>query len=89
MLGSRQQFREIVFQPGNDGEAQVSRRVQEGGGGELTIDDHVVGKARAEVAEGAAQQSLTGVVLALPRAVRFHIQGRVRPVPTTLIRTSW
>ena len=76
LLGCRPQFREIVFQPGDDGEAQVSRLVQEGGGGEPTIDDHIVGKAWAEVPESTAQQSATGVVLALPRAVRFHIQGQ-------------
>jgi hypothetical protein len=49
LLGRRQQFGEIVCQPGGDGEAPVSRLVQEGGGGEVSIDDHVVGKARTAV----------------------------------------
>ena len=55
LLGCREQFREIVLQAGDDGESQVSRLVQEGGGGELPIGDHVVGKAAAGVSDGAAQ----------------------------------
>ena len=76
LLGCRQQFREIVFQPGDDGEAQVSRLVQEGGGGEPPIDDHIVGKAWAEVADerGAAACDRRGT--RSPRAVRFDIQGQ-------------
>jgi len=41
------------------------------------------------MADGAAQESAGGVVLAVLGAVRLDIQGKTKPVPTMLIITTW
>ena len=76
LLGGREQFGGIVFQTGDDEESQIADVVQEGGSGEFSIDDHVIGKTAASVADGAPEQSPTDAVLAIPRAVGFNIQGK-------------
>ena len=50
--------------------------MQKGGGGVVPIGDHIIGKTAAEVADGTAEKSPTGVILAVPRTVGFHIQGQ-------------
>jgi len=42
-LGGRQQFGEIVLQAGHDEQGEIPGVVQEGGSGELPVDDHIVG----------------------------------------------
>jgi hypothetical protein len=72
-LGGREQLRQIVLQASDDVQSQIVSIVEEGSAGEFPIHDHIVGKAPAEVADGAAHESPRGVVLAISRAVRFHI----------------
>ena len=75
-LGGGEQFGEIVLQASDHAESQIAGVVQKGGGGKVPIGDHIIGKTWAQVADGTAEKSPTGIVLAVPRAVGFHIQGQ-------------
>src|ERR1700745_4120512 len=50
--------------------------MQEGSAREFPIGDYIVGEAATGVLDGAAQEPPSGVVLAIPGAVRFDIQGQ-------------
>jgi hypothetical protein len=63
--------------------------MQKGSAGEFSIRHHIITKAATEMADGAAQESAGGVVLAVLGAVRLDIQGKTKPVPTMLIITTW
>ena len=67
-LGGRKQLGEILLQTGDHGESQIPDVVQKGGGGVVPVDDHIIGKPAAQVADGTAQESPTGIVLAIPGA---------------------
>jgi hypothetical protein len=69
------QSREVVLQAGDDRESQIANIAQKGGAGEVPVGDHVAGKTAAPVAHGAAKEPPTGVIIAIPKAVRFNIQG--------------
>ena len=66
----------MFFKRATTRESQIPDVVQKGGGGEVPVGDHIVGKTAAQVADGTAEESPTGVVLAIPRAVGFDIQGQ-------------
>ncbi len=51
----RGEFRQVLFQPGNDGKAHLIGTVEKGGGSELRIGDHIAGKTRAEMADRSLQ----------------------------------
>jgi hypothetical protein len=57
-------------------ESQSTGLVKERRSGELPIDHHILGKARAEMADRANQHPVTSVVFAIPGAVGFHVQGQ-------------
>ncbi len=50
--------------------------MEEGSAGEFPIGDDIIGEAATGVPDGAAQEPAGGVVLAIPGAVRFDIQGQ-------------
>jgi hypothetical protein len=63
--------------------------VQEGSGGVLTIDHQIVGKASAQLADRARQETLSGSVFAVAGSIRFGIKaGSNKPVPTTVMVAS-
>jgi hypothetical protein len=88
-LGGGEQFREIALEPHHGVESPLARLMQKGSAGEFSIRHHIITKAATEMADGAAQESAGGVVLAVLGAVRLDIQGKTKPVPTMLIITTW
>src|SRR2546422_4951049 len=78
-LGGTEQLGQVVFQARDRIQACIADGMKKRRGGELPIDDHVVGKTPAQVTPRAPQQALTGGVFTITRSVGFDIEREGQP----------